>query len=134
MVAGMIRPALALMLAVQPAFAAEPITAEAFEAHTAGKTMYYGDAGGPYGVEEYLENRRVRWSFLDGECKEGRWYADLDLICFVYEDNPEPQCWSFYLDGGRLTAVFENDPNTQTLYQINESDKPMQCLGPRIGV
>ena len=93
-------------------------------------------AGGtPYGAEEYLENRRVRWTFLDGDCKEGRWFSDEPgLICFVYEDRPEPQCWSFLDSPGGLIARFENDPQATELYEVRQSDDPLECPGPRIGV
>lgn len=105
-----------------------------FEAYVTGKTLYFGQGGQPYGVEQYLKNRKVRWSFLDGNCKDGRWYVETDLICFVYEDNGTPQCWSFELTGDGLKAEFQGKPGAGTLYEVNESPEPMQCLGPQIGV
>ena len=50
--------------------ALEPLSAEAFEAYTTGKTLTYATRGAstPYGVEEYLPGRRVVWSFVGGEC------------------------------------------------------------------
>lgn len=127
---------LSFMLLAMPLAAAETqMSPEAFEAYVTGKTLYYGAPGQePYGAEEYLDDRRVRWSFLDGECKEGRWYVDLDLICFVYEDMGEPQCWSFFMTGRGLRALFENDPGNQTLYEVAESSGPLQCFGPEVGV
>ena len=75
---------------------AEPMSGAEFDAYTKGKTLYFGRGGAPYGAEVYLDNRRLRWSFLDGECKDGYWYEEApSSICFVYEDRPEPQCWSF---------------------------------------
>ena len=134
----MIRHALTLclMMASAPALAADrPMTAAEFEAYTTGKTFHYGNGGTPYGAEEYLENRRVRWTFLDGDCKEGRWFSDEPgLICFVYEDRPEPQCWSFLDSPGGLIARFENDPQVTELYEVRQSDEPLECPGPRIGV
>ena len=113
----------------------QPMTAAEFEAYNTGKTFYYGNGGAAYGAEEYLENRRVRWSFLDGECKEGRWFTDESgLICFTYEDRPDPQCWSF-LDGpDGLIARFENDPQATELYEVRQSDAPLDCPGPKVGV
>lgn len=126
--------ALAFSLAALPAFAAEPMSATEFERYVTGKTLYFGQAGQAYGVEEYLSDRRVRWSFLDGKCKDGYWYEDASQICFVYEDNPEPQCWSFFKEGSRLRAVFENDPGSTVLYEANQDDEPMICMGPDVGV
>ena len=126
------------LLAVSPlpALAAEPLSAQAFESYVDGKTLYFGMAGESYGVEEYLPDRRVRWSFLDGKCKEGYWYeADAGQICFVYEDAPEdPQCWSFFNEGSKLRAVFENDPTATVLYEARQNDEPMMCYGPDVGV
>jgi hypothetical protein len=125
--------ALALVLPVA-AQAQDRLTAEEFEAYVTGKTLIYGFEGQSYGGEDYLENRRVRWSFLDGRCKSGRWYPSDGNICFVYEDNPEPQCWSFYLRGSTLVAQFENNPEYEELYETGEAEGPLQCLGPEVGV
>lgn len=124
----------ALVLAL-PAFAQSKMTAAEFDAYTRGKTLFYGTSGAPYGAEVYLPDRRVKWTFLDGECKDGEWYEDNSgLICFVYEDNPDPQCWSFVEGPGGLIASFENDPNQTTLYEARDSDEELLCLGPKIGV
>lgn len=119
---------------ISPAFAAEPMTGAQFEDYVTGKTLYFGQNGEAYGVEEYLDDRRVRWSFLDGKCKDGVWYEDQGMICFVYEDNPTPQCWSFFRESNGLRAIFENDPNATTLYEAQQNDEPMLCLGPEVGV
>ncbi|MGX0903223.1 hypothetical protein ACSSV8_001799 [Roseovarius sp. MBR-79] len=109
--------------------------AEAFDALTQGQTFYYGaDGAEPYGAEEYLDNRRVRWSFLDGECIEGSWYEEAGRICFVYENRPEPQCWLFERLDGRLVARFDGETSTTDLYELRRSREPLWCLGPRIGV
>ena len=126
--------AFALIATAGPTLAAEPMSAAEFERYVTGKTLYFGLSGQAYGVEEYLPDRQVRWSFLDGKCKDGFWYAEGNQICFVYEDNPEPQCWSFFREGAGLRAVFENNPNATTLYEANQNDEPMMCLGPDVGV
>ena len=65
-------PCLVLLAATGLAsLASAQMGAEEFDALTRGQTFYYGVNGSePYGAEEYLDNRRVRWSFLDGECVE----------------------------------------------------------------
>ncbi|WP_299705163.1 hypothetical protein [uncultured Tateyamaria sp.] len=113
---------------------AEPMTAAEFEAYVTGKTLYYGRSGEAYGAEIYHENRRVTWSFLDGECRDGTWYNDGPLICFVYEDRPDPQCWTFEKRAGGLIATFENDPASTELYEAQDVGEEMICLGPKIGV
>ncbi|EAU47336.1 hypothetical protein [Salipiger bermudensis] len=125
---------LLLMCLPLPGLAAEPMSGAEFERYTLGKTLYFGLAGSAYGVEEYLPDRRVRWSFLDGKCKDGLWYEDAGQICFVYDDQPTPQCWSFFREGSGLRAVFENDPESTVLYEARQDEAPMMCLGPEIGV
>ncbi len=110
------------------------MTAAEFEAYVTGKTLYFGESGRDYGIEEYLENRRVRWSFLDGNCKDGFWYEEGGLICFVYEDRPDPQCWTFIKDTNGLRAIFDGDPQQTTLYEARQNDEPMLCYGPEVGV
>ena len=124
---------LALGLAC-PALAGQPMTGDEFERYTKGKTLYYGEGGQAYGVEEYLDGRRVRWSFLDGVCKDGIWYEESNMICFVYEDDLDPQCWSFFQESSGLTARFENNSEAQELYEVQQSDEPMYCMGPDVGV
>jgi len=132
------RPLFALLTAAfaTAAVAAErPMTAEEFDAYSRGKTFTYGAAGAPYGIEKYMEDRRVRWSFLDGKCKEGEWYPQGEQICFVYEDTPgDPQCWSFYLTASGLVARFENNPMSTELYEVANSPEEMTCMGPEVGV
>ncbi len=113
---------------------AEPMSAEAFDAYTRGKTLFYGTGGQAYGVERYLDGRRVIWSFLDGQCKDGYWYEDRGLICFVYDDHPDPQCWRFEQGGRGLIARFEDDPAATELYEAEDLDQEMVCYGPKVGV
>jgi len=127
--------ALVLGLAPVPAVASDvPLSAEAFEDYVTGKTLSFSNRFGPFGAEDYLDGRRVRWSYLDGECLEGEWYPQGAQICFVYDEIPAPQCWSFFLENGRLMARFENRAEATELYETAELDEPLMCLGPRIGV
>ncbi len=125
---------LILTLLASPVLAQGMMTAEEFDAYTEGKTFTYGSLGAPYGTEQYLPNRRVRWSFLDRRCQEGEWYEEDGLICFVYDTEPDPQCWSFRRDADGLIAQFENDPGMTELYEVERSEEPLMCIGPDIGV
>ena len=111
------------------------MSASEFEAYVTGRTLYYSDgASAPYGAEVYLPNRRVRWSFLDGECKDGYWYESGPLICFVYEDRIEDQCWTFRKGATGLIATFANDPESSSLYEAEDLGEELLCLGPKVGV
>ncbi len=123
-----------ILVALASPISAEPMSAAEFEAYTTGKTLFYGRDQELFGVEEYLEGRRVRWSFLDGKCQEGYWYEEGPLICFVYETGLDPQCWTFELASGGLVARFENNPASRPLYEARDTGERMVCLGPETGV
>ncbi|MHA6344774.1 hypothetical protein [Roseivivax sp. CAU 1761] len=128
-------PALALILAALALPAAAQMNAAEFEAYATGKVLHFSDGGAPYGAEEYLPGRRVRWSFLDGICKDGRWYEESgDRICFVYEDRPDPQCWRFRRSAGGLTARYIAETPSATRYEARPSAAPLLCYGPDTGV
>ncbi len=118
-----------------PGLAADAaLTAEEFDALTVGHTFYYNSAGQPYGAEQYLPGRKVVWAFMGDDCRKGSWYPDGPYICFVYDDDGQPQCWTFYKSGGRLMAQFRDDPAGDPLIAVEESPAPMACLGPNVGV
>ena len=125
---------LAALLTATAAPAETPLSAEAFEAEVTGKTLYYSEAGVEYGAEEYLPGRRVRWSFLDGECLDGAWYPQGEMICFVYEGRPDAQCWTFHLRDGALVARFKTGGSAPDVYETREASGPLMCLGPEVGV
>lgn len=125
---------LVVALPLPPAAAETPMSAGEFEAYVTGKILYFSIGGAPYGMEEYHPGREVRWSFLDDDCKKGRWYPAEEQICFVYEDGTGPQCWTFFRDADGLRARFAGDPPDTDLYETHTSDEPMQCPGPEIGV
>lgn len=128
-------PALVLIaLTTLPARAETALTAEEFDAYSRGKTLTYSLGGEVFGTEEYLADRRVRWAFSGDSCTEGRWYEDAGLICFVYDEEPTPQCWKFYRDAGGLRARFMDDPEGTELSEVAQSDKPLACPGPDVGV
>ncbi|MDT8856050.1 hypothetical protein RNZ50_13710 [Paracoccaceae bacterium Fryx2] len=125
--------ALALLLPL-PAFGQDALTAGDFEAYATGKTLSYALAGEIYGAEQYLPNRRVRWAFKDDTCRDGYWYEAEGLICFVYEHDATPQCWSFYLEDGSLLARYAGDAEGSELSEVAQTPVPLICAGPDLGV
>ena len=130
----MLKFVIPLCLAALPALGEQAMNSAEFDANTRGKTLYYGADGATYGVERYMDNQRVVWSFLDGKCQDGIWYEEAGQICFVYENQPDPQCWTFSQSPGGLIARFENTPDATQLYEAQDVDKEMLCLGPEVGV
>ncbi|WP_420584337.1 hypothetical protein [Ruegeria sp.] len=126
--------AILLCLPAYSASAQNALSGADFDTYTRGKTLYYGFQGQVYGVERYLSGRRVIWSFLDGNCKEGVWYEQGEQICFIYEDRLDPQCWVFTRSGNGLIAQFEGDPEQTELYEAEDIDEEMVCYGPDVGV
>lgn len=126
---------LALPLAAQEA-GPTPMDAAAFDAYTQGRTLSYSMQGQPFGIEEYLPGRRVRWAFVGQECQTGVWYERNTNICFLYDNAPtDEQCWQFTESEGALRGVFQgpDGPSTE-LYEVQQSDQPLTCAGPGVGV
>ncbi len=130
------RPIAILAALALPQMAPAEMTAEEFEAYTTGKTLFYALNGEDFGVERYKEDRRVEWSFLDGECTQGVWYEENGLICFAYENWTVPQCWSFERSPGGLEAEFvpPEDDGPGNRYFAYEKEEEMICFGPDTGV
>ena len=113
-----------------------PMGAEEFDAYTRGRTLTYAIGGETYGIEEYLPDRRVRWTFVGNECQDGIWYERAGNICFVYDNAPtDEQCWTFYPTANGMRAVFQgpDGPSTE-LYEVQQSNGPLTCMGPGVGV
>jgi|LauGreDrversion4_2_1035121.scaffolds.fasta_scaffold1003611_2 hypothetical protein len=115
------------------AAAAEPMTAEEFDAYATGKTLSYALGDEIWGTEQYLPGRRVIWAFSQDECQYGTWYPQGDEICFVYDNDPTPQCWTFWQQGGGLRARFAGDPAGTELAEVGQSSDPLVCPGPDVG-
>jgi hypothetical protein len=115
-----------------------PLSAAEFEAYALGKTLTYGAAGQVWGQEEYLPDRQVVWAFTDQPCEYGTWTeavtaANAPMICFVYEDHPDSNCWQFFRGESGLVALFIGEGNT-ALTEVDQTSEPMQCPGPKVGV
>jgi hypothetical protein len=125
----------ALGLVACPLHAADaPLTPEQFDALSVGRTFFYNSGGQSYGAEQYLPGRKVIWAFTGDDCRKGEWYAEGQFICFVYDDEPDPQCWTFHNGMDGLTAVFRGETDNQPLVAIEQSPEPMKCMGPNVGV
>lgn len=126
---------LAAAFAALPASAETPMNAEEFEAHVEGRTLTFSFMGQDYGVEQYLPGRRVLWAFIGEPCQDGIWYQREDMICFLYDENPEEQCWHFFRTETGLRGVFvgPDGPGTE-LYEVKNNTTPMYCPGPGVGV
>ncbi|MBA3909413.1 MAG: hypothetical protein C0524_05880 [Rhodobacter sp.] len=122
-----------LCLAASAAQAEAPLSAEAFDALTQGRTMTWAEFGQVYGVEQYLPDRRVRWTVLGGDCRTGHWYADGPAICFLYEDRLDPVCWEVTEGPSGLLARLTSNPKEVDPVVIEETTDRLACFGPEVG-
>jgi hypothetical protein len=127
----MIRILLLACLLPFPAFAERVMTGAEFDAYSTGRTLDYSQFGEVWGKEQYLPNRRVRFSFRDDECREGTWYEQGTQICFVYDDEGVPKCWTYFTNGKTVETLFEGDFERSDVLPTKE---PLACLGPDVGV
>ena len=126
--------AFVLVLAAGPAVAEVPLTAEAFDALTLGQTMTWSEYGKTYGAEQYLPDRRVRWTFTGDACINGYWYPEGDAICFQYEDRATPACWYMGQAGDSLTAANNDGGPGNTPVVVAATSAPMGCFDQDVGV
>ncbi|MBS1303008.1 hypothetical protein [Loktanella sp. SALINAS62] len=121
------RIAAVVLLLASPAAAADLLTADGFESYVTGKTLAFtGTDGTIFGIEQYLPDRRVIWSGAPGDCIAGRWFDSDNQICFAYDGDPLPKCWSVSLTNTGLRAE-------SSLYQtllIEAQETTLTCAGP----
>ena len=116
------------ILFATPVFAEAPMSATAFDDYVTGRIISFGTEGNPgFGVEQYLEGRRVIWSTGDGTCTNGVWYESKGDICFRYDGDPEPKCWAIYREGEGLRAVFTTRPGTSIIFEAEDYSVPLIC-------
>lgn len=110
-----------------------PMTGAEFDAYATGQTLTYAQDGAIWGTEQYKADRKVIWAFTAAECREGYWYEQDQDICFVYEDPDNPQCWLFFLGPNGLQAQYSGD-SAGVLSEVQQTNEPMACYGPDVGV
>ena len=116
-----------------PAGAETIVSPSEFEALSRGKTMYFSRNGQFYGAEQFYQSRRSLWQYTDGECSDGEWFARGDMVCFVYDHDPTPQCWHFLEKSGRYAARAEGATAEFDIEMFKIDDEPLDCKGPSVG-
>lgn len=97
-----------------------------------GWTVVWGRNGMPYGVEQYRPGNRVTWSFEDGSCITGRWWAGAQGICFAYEGGA-PLCWTAREGPAGLRVWVTGDPDPMPLTELSRHRAPLRCPAPNLG-
>lgn len=104
-----------------------PLTAEGFEALVQGRTFDTHNGSGRYGVETFLPGRRAIWRDA-AQCMEGRWRAQGNLICFDYQGDPTPYCWTYHDRGGWLEAWLDGDRGSEPI-MLYPAEEVVTCEG-----
>jgi hypothetical protein len=122
--------ALALAICFATSAAAQVLDGDAFDAYVSGKTLTFAQPDGtPFGVEDYGADRSVTWSAAPGLCQTGRWFSRGELICFTYDTDPAPKCWTVTRTERGLRA---QSTTGTVLFEATEARVPLVCPGPEL--
>ena len=127
---------LATTLAAAPAWAERPVTAQEFSEMVTGRTLHFDRGGEAFGAEQYFDDHRVIWAFEGGQCQRGIWFENAGgEICFVYDSEPQPQCWEFLqMPTGAFHARSVGAPPEDDLVTRDVSREALDCPLPDLGV
>lgn len=119
----------ALALPPAPALADSdpPLSVADFEAFVQGRTFDTHDQTGRYGVETFLPGRRAIWRDAD-QCLEGTWRPQGDQICFDYQGEPFPYCWTYHDRGDWLMGWLDGDRSTAPI-MLYPAEEVVTCEG-----
>lgn len=107
---------------------------QAFEQLSTGKTLYFFRDGEFFGAEQYYPDRKSLWQYNGGDCLEGSWFAQGDLVCFTYSEDPRVQCWYFLEKSNGYVARGQFDPPELDLELGRIDTEPLNCPAPDFGV
>ena len=117
-------------LLASSAVAQEQLTPDGFLDLAHGRTLSFTNiqSGNLVGVEQFLRRDLSVWADETGRCTYGRIEQRGPLLCFLYEDAPDPgNCWIPFIDEGTLLVLSERTREVQRIRDISE--KPVICEG-----
>lgn len=97
-----------MLCAGAPIAAQTQITPDAFLDQAVGKTLTFStfETGALVGVEQFLRRDRSVWAGVNLRCTHGEIEVRGPLVCFLYEDNPDPEnCWMPFVDDQGLIVM-----------------------------
>lgn len=113
-----------------PAFAQQQITPDAFLDLATGQTLTFSDydTGITVGVEQFLKRDQSVWAQSDGRCSYGRIDIRGPLLCFIYENFPNPDnCWMPFQ---RDTEILVMSAESREIQRVTEiTTDPVLCEG-----
>lgn len=121
---------LLLALCAAPVQAQEQLTPDAFLDLALDRTLTFSSMrnGNTVGIEQFIRRTLSVWADDTGRCTYGRIELRGPLICFLYEDAPDPDnCWIPFMDEGTLLVMSQSSGEVQRISDI--SDDPVICEG-----
>lgn len=113
-----------------PAAAQDQMTPDGFLDLVVGRTLSFSSmrTGGLIGEEQFLRRDLSVWADQSGRCTYGRIELRGPLICFLYEDAPDPNnCWIPFMDDGTLLVLSKGSSEVQRISDISEES--ITCEG-----
>ncbi|MGJ8625609.1 MAG: hypothetical protein ACSHXB_01505 [Sulfitobacter sp.] len=111
-----------------PCLAQSQISPEVFLDQAVGHTLTFTDVkdGHTVGIEKFLARNRSVWAPEDGFCSYGVIKIRGPLLCFLYEDYPDPDnCWMPFQDEAGLLVMSRSTFQVQRITAID--DTPVTC-------
>lgn len=118
------------LLTALPASAQDQMTPDGFLDLALKRTLSFSSVrnGRLVGVEQFLRRDLSVWADDTGRCTYGRIEIRGPLLCFLYEDAPDPgNCWIPFMDEGTLLVMAQRSNEVQRISDISE--KPVICEG-----
>lgn len=119
-----------IIASMQALVAQEQITPSTFLDRALGKTLTFTDltSGSVVGVEQFLRRDLSVWAQANGRCSYGHIEQRGPLICFIYEEFPNPNnCWLPFDKDGQLMVLSTDSYQIQEVTNINERE--VECEG-----
>lgn len=108
--------------------AQEQIMPEQFLDQAQGRTLTYSlySNGQIVGIEQFLNRTTSVWRDQNGRCTYGTIVQDGALMCFVYDDDPDPgNCWASYVKDDQFLVMSVRTKQVQVIAAI--TDESLGC-------
>lgn len=118
------------VICAAPLAAQDQMTPGEFLELAVGRTLSFSNTrtGNLIGVEQFLRTDLSVWADQTGRCSYGRIEQRGPLLCFLYEDAPDPDnCWIPFMDEGTLLVLSQRTREVQRISDISE--RPVTCEG-----
>lgn len=115
------------------ALAQQQITPQDFIDRVTGQTLTFthNESGRIVGVEQFLRPNLSVWADVGGRCAYGDIELRGELICFLYQDDPDPNnCWMPFDNDGELMVISSDSFEVQRITEVSDND--VDCVGAPI--